>query len=113
MRRLLAASLLILSVSISIHGNAYACETRVWDADVIKGLEGAVVVHAVAEQDCYKYVYTNYVGADRGMQGTPSENAWQQNECQRIGVLDSQNLFRNLWGINLDPKNVKVSCTGY
>lgn len=91
------------------------CATHEWSADLTKGRTDGMVVHVEHTIGCKTYIYTNLVGADREELASNSsrERAWQTNECQRIGKLDTVNLFNYGWHLDIDPASVHVTCTPY
>lgn len=94
------------------------CSTHTFDADLTKGRTNSIVVHVdhsvTVRAGCVNtYHYTNYVGADREDQLTNRETSWQMAECQRVGKLDTVNLFNYGFHQTINGDDVRVSCKRY
>lgn len=110
----LAALVFALAAMIPVAGNvtfAQGCEVYSWHAEMPKGIAGygGLEVRAMSTDGCRTYDYVNYVGRDGG-QPAEREDRWQAGECERIGKLDSVNVWKYKWGIDFPESSVQVTC---
>lgn len=99
----------------SLVGSSQECGTYIWAADLIKGRTDGMVVHAHHAVGCWTYDFTNLIGADAGRIATneKSERAWQTRMCIEDGQQQVVGHFRYYRGIEINPDDVKVTCTPY
>jgi hypothetical protein len=112
---LLVASMAVLPpvalASHSMTGGA-ECGSRSFDgvADMTKGRTDGMVVTASYATGCKSYSYRNLIGT--GLDEAYGYSGQQEN-CIRVGQTDVANFYRYYFDTEINPSDVKVSCSAY
>ena len=108
---LLASMSLPAYASHSMNGGA-ECGDKSFDgvANMTKGRTDGMVVTASYSTGCKSYQYRNLVGT-----GTAEAYGYsgQEDNCLRVGQTDVARFYRYYFDTEINPADVKVSCSAY